>query len=110
MKNKLLLKEEEDLVVEEPIKEIPEEIPMEQIHDFNISSFATELIKNKWEQVDNINGMLMTMPNLDPNTAEILKSVVSDEYVHIGQLEKIVQGINPEAEALDAGDNEEEIK
>ena len=83
---------------------------MEQIQDFNISSFATDLIKNKWEQVDNINGMLMTMPNLDPETAEILKSIISDEYVHIGQLEKVVQGINPEAEALETGANEDVIK
>ena len=105
MRTKLLL-EEDELIAEEPI----EEIPMEQIQDFNISSFATDLIKNKWEQVDNINGMLMTMPNLDPETTEILKSIISDEYVHIGQLEKVVQGINPEAEALETGANEDVIK
>ena len=105
MKTKLLL-EEEELVAEEPVEEIEEE----KVVDFNISSFATDLIKNKWEQVDNINGMLLTMPNLDPETEEILKSIISDEYVHIGQLEKVVQSINPEAAALDSGANEDVIK
>ena len=105
MKTKLLL-EEDELVAEEPVKEIEEE----KVVDFNISSFATDLIKNKWEQVDNINGMLLTMPNLDPETEEILKSIISDEYVHIGQLEKVVQSINPEAAALDSGANEDVIK
>lgn len=101
MKTKLLLEETETTI---------NEVPEEKIIEFNISSFVTELIKNKWEQVDNINGMLMTAPNLDDETRIILQDVVSDEYLHIGQLEKIVQNINPEAIALETGANEEVIK
>lgn len=103
MKNKLLLEEEEVLQAEEAPSE-------DDIINFNISSFVTDLIKNKWEQVDNINGMIMTSPDFDPETVEILKEIISDEYVHIGQLEKIVQSISPEAVALDNGANEELIK
>ena len=106
MKTKLLLKEEDELVADTQ----PEEFKEEEVIDFNVSSFATDLIKNKWEQVDNMNGMLMSLPNLDPETTEILKNIISDEYVHIGQLEKVIQSVNPEAAALDVGANEEIIK
>lgn len=97
MKTKLILKEDDNQV---------EEIPEEKLVELNITSFVTDLIKNKWEQVDNINGILVTTPKDNFELIDTLKSIIDDEYVHIGQLEKIIQGINPEAVALDSGDVE----
>lgn len=110
MKTRLLLEEEEVITPTEEEVVVEEPIPEEEIVNFNISSFVTDLIKSKWEQVDNINGMIMTLTDINPETIEILKDIISDEYVHIGQLEKVVQSINPEAEALDTGASEEVIK
>lgn len=97
MKTKLILKEDDNQV---------EEIPEEKLLELNITSFVTDLIKNKWEQVDNINGILVTTPKDNLELIDTLKSIIDDEYVHIGQLEKIIQGINPEAIALDSEDVE----
>jgi hypothetical protein len=97
MKTKLILKEDDNQV---------EEIPEEKLVELNITSFVTDLIKNKWEQVDNINGILVTTPKDNFELIDTLKSIIDDEYVHIGQLEKIIQGINPEAVALDSEDVE----
>jgi len=95
MKTKLLLSEDSGEVLTDPV-------PEEKIVDFNINSFITELIKNKWEQVDNINGMILTIPESENDVVAVLKEIISDDYIHIGQLEKIIQSINPEAQAIDS--------
>jgi len=95
MKTKLLLSEDSGEVLTDPV-------PEEKIVDFNINSFITELIKNKWEQVDNINGMILTLPESENDVVAVLKEIISDDYIHIGQLEKIIQSINPEAQAIDS--------
>lgn len=102
MRNRLLLEEEN------PQPESVNPISEEEIVNFNIGSLITDLIKNKWEQVDSINGLIITLSDVNPEWIKILKDIISDEYIHVGQLEKIVQSMNPKA--LDIVDNEGVIK
>jgi len=96
MRNKLLLEEAEDLEAEVSTEE-DQPISDEVIDEFNIQAMISSLIKDKWGLVDTINGIQMTLGDKSEEINATLKEIVSDEYMHIGQLEKIIQSIKPEA-------------
>jgi len=96
MRNKLLLEEAEDFEAEVSTEEA-QPISDEVIDEFNIQAMISSLIKDTWGLVDTINGIQMTLEDKSEEINATLKEIVSDEYMHIGQLEKIIQAIKPEA-------------
>jgi len=38
---------------------------------------------------------------------DVIKDIISEEYIHVGQLEKLLQNINSMANHIDTGRNEE---
>ena len=68
------------------------------------------LIKGEWDAIDQYNSVLSTLESLDNELAtETLKEIVSEEYIHVGQLEKLAQDINPDAENITTGYEHDEL-
>ena len=67
----------------------------------NLTTMLSALIKGEWDAIDQYNSVLSTLESLDNDLAtETLKEIVSEEYIHVGQLEKLAQDINPDAENI----------
>ena len=76
----------------------------------NLTTMLSALIKGEWDAIDQYNSVLSTLESLDNDLAtENLKEIVSEEYIHVGQLEKLAQDINPDAENIAAGHEHDEL-
>ena len=70
----------------------------------NLTTMLSALIKGEWDAIDQYNSVLSTLESLDNDLAtETLKEIVSEEYIHVGQLEKLAQDVNPDAENITTG-------
>lgn len=88
-----------------------EETPIEEVHDDNLGdvSLISALIKGEWETIDLYNSIILNFRQVGNKEAEtVLGDIVSEEYIHIGQLEKLAQMINPVANSIETGQHEAE--
>lgn len=88
-----------------------EETPIEEVHDDNLGdvSLVSALIKGEWETIDLYNSIILNFRQVGNKEAEtVLGDIVSEEYIHIGQLEKLAQMINPVANSIETGQQEAE--
>ena len=76
----------------------------------NLTTMLSALIKGEWDAIDQYNSVLSTLESLDNELAtETLKEIVYEEYIHVGQLEKLAQDINPDAENITTGYEHDEL-
>lgn len=76
----------------------------------NLTTMLSALIKGEWDAIDQYNSVLSTLESLDNDLAtETLKEIVSEEYIHVGQLEKLAQDVNPDAENITTGYEHDEL-
>ena len=76
----------------------------------NLTTMLSALIKGEWDAIDQYNSVLSTLESLDNDLAtETLKEIVSEEYIHVGQLEKLAQDSNPDAENITTGYEHDEL-
>ena len=76
----------------------------------DLTTMLSALIKGEWDAIDQYNSVLSTLESLDNDLAtETLKEIVSEEYIHVGQLEKLAQDINPDAENITTGYEHDEL-
>ena len=76
----------------------------------NLTTMLSTLIKGEWDAIDQYNSVLSTLESLDNDLAtETIKEIVSEEYIHVGQLEKLAQDINPDAENITTGYEHDEL-
>ena len=76
----------------------------------NLTTMLSALIKGEWDAIDQYNSVLSTLESFDNELAtETLKEIVSEEYIHVGQLEKLAQDINPDAENITTGYEHDEL-
>lgn len=92
------LTEDEDTVVDETT--------------LTVSSIVSDLIRKEWDAVDMVNAYLITSQQYDcPELVSTLTSFLDDHYVHIGQLEGILQAQVPEANQIDSSrDDSEDVE
>ena len=99
-KNKYLSRK----LTEDVDEEIEEEEIEPEVAKTVTLSLVGDLIKRLWEQIDVINSDIVQLNvNGDDSMVPVLSEILSDTYMHIGQLEKLLEGPVPEAENLDAG-------
>jgi len=99
MRNKLTLLEDENMPVEEVAP-----APSENEALMAVNSMVSNLIQNKWQAIDLINGNIAAMQQYDrPDVIAVLSDMISDNYIHIGQLEKILEMGAPGASNIEAG-------
>lgn len=79
-------------------------------NDFAVSNLISSLIKAEWDIVDLYNAMLITLQDKDAKEAEeVIENNISDHYIHIGQLEKVLQSFNNFANDIEDGQDLVEI-
>lgn len=65
---------------------------------FTASNLISTLIKTEWDSVDLYNSILLTISNEGIKDVDnILNDIISNHYIHIGQLEKALQYVNNDA-------------
>ena len=117
--NKDLEKVKKDFIKEskKPIKkltlseELTEEEHVSNVSndDLGLTSLVSTLIKHEWESIDLYNSILLTFRQANNQEAEeILNNIINDDYVHVGQLEKLAQLINPLVNNIELGQQETE--
>lgn len=88
----------------QPIEEIQEKISIEQV--------LSDLIKDEFEAIDGYNSSIATLKILENDGSDYsgiianLEDIKNEELVHVGQLQKCLAEVNPEAEAIDDGKEE----
>lgn len=88
----------------QPIEEIQEKISIEQV--------LSDLIKDEFEAIDGYSSSLATLKILENDGSDYsgiianLEDIKNEELVHVGQLQKCLAEVNPEAEAIDDGNEE----
>lgn len=94
-----------DHIVEEveQVKAEEEIIPAadKDVDELAKSSIINELIRGKWEEVDKLTAIIGTQE--DEAFKDILNLFLHDTYIHIGQLEKFLEGSAPEVKQIEDG-------
>lgn len=109
MKRKLILSEDFDqptMLAPQPAsqQEVQPAEPQAQPAQFEMSNMISAMIKGEWDAVELYNGMLAILKDMnDSELVSVITEIVNEEYVHIGQLEKLLQAKNPTATSIEAG-------
>ena len=76
----------------------------------NLTTMLSALIKGEWDAIDQYNSVLSTLESLDNDLAtKTLKEIVSEEYIHVGKLEKLEQDIKHNVENITTGYEHDEL-
>lgn len=79
--------------------------------DNGIATLLNALIKDEIEAIDGYNGAIQTILSLDGNYGailDILNDISGEENIHIGQLQKALEVVNPQATLIKDGEKEAE--
>lgn len=106
---KLILSEdiEEDVVMvdNEPVAEV-DVVDTEVLAGTNLIS---QMIKGEWDAIDLYNSMIPVFQEQgNEDAVKVISDIVKEEYIHVGQLEKLMQNDNPVANAIEEGSKETE--
>lgn len=121
-RKKLVLSEDDDLEIEEikPSEEpdieitdniVDDEIEVEEkpAEDFtdNFISLVTGSIRNVWEHIDDYSSIKATIEyeNGPKELVDMYNEIINDEMIHVGQLEKALSLLQPNAELIKDGED-----
>lgn len=101
---------EEEVEVEE--QEVEEDEPSREDEDRAVLSALTYAIQGCWARVDEYNSIIASLSDMDfaeaQEIADILRDVTNSVLVSVGQLEKAIGIVNPQAELnVETGRNSE---
>lgn len=75
--------------------------------DFGISAILNDLIIDEWEAIDGYNSAIITLLDLGKEDAVgVLRDIVNEENIHIGQLEQVMKSVSPNANSINDGEQE----
>ena len=78
--------------------------------DFGISNMLNALIRDEWEAIEGYNSTIVTLNDIGFKNAEQIKGILSDivkeENIHVGQLQKALELVSPNAVAIETGARE----
>lgn len=116
MNRKLILSEDLD----QPAQFAPQaEVTQQEVapveskdNSLEMSNMISAMIKGEWDAVDIYNSMLTSIKEMtnDTEVIDLLTEIVNEEYVHIGQLEKLLQSKNPTAVGIEDGKLHDEMQ
>lgn len=88
--------------LKEDVKDIviDKEEVIDEPKEFGLNSAITQLIKQGWENIDQVNSYLATFENAPEGVKNALQSIVDDNMIHIGALEGLLN-LNPEVKIED---------
>ncbi len=80
------------------------------IDNMGIATLLNSLIQDEWQAIQGYNDAIATLV-VEDNHEDILnifKDIVDEEHIHIGQLQKALETIAPNAESIGKGEEEGE--
>lgn len=94
-----------DVDLDSAREEIPE--APETPEDMGIAGVLNNLIIDEWEAIDGYNSAIVTLADLGKyDEVEVLKDIVNEENIHVGQLQQIMKSVSPNAESIGEGEVE----
>jgi len=104
---------QESEVTIEPEASIDTEVlsePETKQENIGITQMLSDLIKDEWEAIDGYKSTIATLMELGGNEEmiKVLEDISTEEMVHVGQLEKCMQLVSPEATEIKTGEKEAE--
>lgn len=91
------------------LEDADENIVSEQQDVFQTSNLLTSMIKSEWDCVDLFSSILISIEDQHKNlVSDIIENIISDHYIHIGQLEKALQLVNTNADGIEDGKEDAE--
>ena len=66
------------------------------------------LIKGEWDAIEDYNSAIQTLAgmNFDETILNIIKDIVGEEHVHVGQLQKALETVSPNVGNIQEGEKE----
>ena len=101
-----------ELEMEEPISDISkaEEEHFEETVKAGLSGLLTDLIKDEWEAYEGYKSAIemFKLEGVAPEVINVLDEILGEELVHIGQLQKCLELVEPQATEIPEGEKEAE--
>lgn len=84
--------------------------PTEEQENIGITQMLSDLIKDEWEAIDGYKSTIATLKSLGGNEdiIKVLEDISTEEMIHVGELEKCLQIVAPEASEIETGHDEAE--
>lgn len=110
-------KEEAPSEVHEEEEEVVPSAPISPA-EMSLANMFNALIRDEWEAIDGYNGTISTIreimmsPEYESNSIDyegiikILEDITNEENLHVGQLQKALETISPNAESIQTGEEE----
>ena len=78
--------------------------------DNGIAYSINKLIIDEWEAISGYNDAIILLQSLDkyPDEINVLKDIVAEENIHVGQLQKIMEKFSPNVAQIHVGEQEAE--
>ena len=94
---------------DEEVKEVPN-----SDDKFGIAAMLNSLIRDEWEAIDGYNSTIATLKDLKGNGSladvenieKVLTDIVNEENIHVGQLQKVLELVSPNATSIAVGEKE----
>lgn len=101
MAKKIRLVEDNDAVItDQPVSQ--------EMVDIGAAGLLNMLIRDEWEAIDGYQSAIATIGELQPEIAKILDDILTEEMIHVGQLQKALTLVQPESTAIGEGEQEAE--
>ena len=82
--------------------------PPEAGEPIGVANLLYMLIKGEWDAIEDYNSAIQTLAgmNFDETILNIIKDIVGEEHVHVGQLQKALETVSPNVGNIQEGEKE----
>ena len=117
-KEKLVLNEsifeddipEEDPIIAPTVEEEPHEAPevVTTPEENGIQNMVQFLIKDEWDAIEGYNNTIQTLKDIGgyDDLCGVLQEISNEELIHVGQLQKALEFVNPVTAKIKEGEEE----
>lgn len=90
------------------MEDVKDLVPHTEDENFGIAGLLNNAIVNAWESIDLYNSILATLSTeeVDAEVSEIINNLIEDRMIHVGQLEKALSTVSPNAALLVSNDED----
>lgn len=91
---------------EKEVEEIPETPTTPD--EFGAATIINNLIQDEWQAIQGYNDAVATFSTMgmDDNIINIFKDIANEENIHVGQLQKALEAVSPNADSIKVGEKE----
>lgn len=96
-------------IVVQEVKDTSESVPEPPQSDLNygLAGMINSLIKDEWDAIDGYNSTMATLIQINTPEAQqavkIFTDIVNEENIHVGQLQKVLELVSPNAISINTG-------